>query len=170
MSDPTEVVVGVVALNGGQFVSKTRLQKTLFFLERCGLDTELEFDYYHFGPFSAELARAADDAADAGQLKTKVRPGFHEEPYVVYQTDLEPPDHLGRLGATDVRDLLGVLNRYSALELEVAATILYLRDNGYGDKAVLETMKRKPLKATENRVKRALQLLRDLGLEVDKSV
>lgn len=170
MSDPTEVVVGVVALNGGQFVSKTRLQKTLFFLERRGLDTELEFDYYHFGPFSAELARAADDAADAGQLKTKVRRGFHEEPYVVYQTDLEPPDHLGRLAATDVREMLGVLTRYSALELEVAATILYLRDIGYGDKAVLETMKRKPLKATKNRVDRALDLLRDLGLGADNLV
>ena len=166
MSDPIDVVVGLVALNGGQLVSKTRLQKTFYLLEQFGLGTGFEFDYYHFGPFSAELAGATDDAADMGRLTTEVRPGFHEEPYTVYQSENGPPDRLSRLAAAEVREKLDVLGRYSALELEVAATILYLRENGYGDNARAETMARKPLKATEERVERASQLIQDLGVGI----
>ena len=54
----------------------------------------------------------------------------------------------------------------SDIVLELAATILYLRnseDCSVSD-AVDETKARKPRKAKEVRIKKALQLLNDLGL------
>ena len=69
--DPVTLVVGLVALNGGQLVSKIRLQKTVYLLDACGLGSGLEFDYANFGPYSADLAQAADEALDSKCLARK---------------------------------------------------------------------------------------------------
>ena len=113
MISPDDVAVSIVALNDGELIGRTRLQKTAFLLERCGMDSGLEFDYRHYGPFSVDLARGCDDAEFDGRLKMVERPGSREMPYTVFTTKEPAPDHLGNISASDVRALIvqGILVR-----------------------------------------------------------
>jgi uncharacterized protein YwgA len=163
--DIDDVVVGVVALSGGRVVGKTRLQKEIYFLQRCGLNVGLDFDYHHFGPYSSELAQATDDAVAFERLNAENRQGYHEVPYTVYTTEEAAPKKLAGSSQGRIEEKLRVMKGYSALELEVAATIDYLREAGYGERAIAEAKTRKPLKATPDRIMRAMQLLRELGLQ-----
>lgn len=163
-SDLSDLVVGMVALNGGELVGKTRLQKTFFLLEECGMGGQADFDYHNFGPFSTEVAIATDEAVAADRLLSDEKPGFHEVPYTLYTTAEDSPEVLGNLTAKKATNKLKIMETYSALELEVASTIIYLRDIGYGDDAVEETKLRKPVKATDERVDRAWRLIHDLDL------
>ena len=164
MSDLSDIVVGVVALNDGQLVGKTRLQKTIFLLEACGLECGIDFDYHNFGPFSSDVAIAVDDARDMGLLRVDERYGYHAVPYAIFETEENAPQGLGNLSAATVRRILQDLSQYSALELEVAATVHYLRETEYGDDAIEEVKVRKPVKASRERLERSLQLLGGLGL------
>ena len=60
------------------------------------------------------------------------------------------------------QEKLKILDNFSGLELEVAATIDFLCREGYGDQAVAEVKRRKPVKASDERIKRAQELLRHL--------
>jgi uncharacterized protein YwgA len=166
MNDLRDVVADVVALNDGEMITKTRLQKTFYFLQVCGLfEDDLDFEYHYYGPFSFDIARAADDAEVQDKIRTSTRPGYHSEPYTVYSSTVREKPACRSFDADRAREKLDILRDYSGLELEVAATINYLRENGYGDDAVEETKRRKPVKASEKRVERAQELSRRLGLE-----
>lgn len=163
-SDLSDLVVGMVALNGGRLVSKIRLQKSVYLLDECGLESGLDFDYRYYGPFSAELAGAADDAADAARLSATPHPGLHEVPYTVFQTPEEPPERLGNLSESRARELLQIMEKNSAVVLELAATIAFLQRHGLADDPVEKLKHLKPLKATQGRLDKAQQLLRELGI------
>jgi len=164
MSDLSDLVADVVGLNGGEMVTKIRLQKTFYFLVACGLiEDDLDFEYRYYGPFSVVLARAADDAEAQSKLTSSTQPGFHSEPYTVYRRAVEAQPS-GSIDSARVGEKLAVMRNYSGLELEVAATIHFLRDNSYGEDAIAETKRRKPVKASEARVERAISLLRGLEL------
>ena len=167
LTDLTDLVIGMVALNGGQLVSKIRLQKTFYLLERCGLSSGLEFDYRYYGPFSAELARASDDAVAARRMHAQEQLGFHEVPYTVYNTPEEASEQIGELSAERAQKLLKIMSDNSAVVLELAATIVYFRERGYGDRTRAELKARKPLKATDDRIGKAQELLRRLGLRTE---
>jgi uncharacterized protein YwgA len=162
MISPDDVAVSIVALNDGELIGRTRLQKTAFLLERCGMGSGLEFDYRHYGPFSADLARGCDDAEFDGRLKMVERPGSREMPYTVFTTKEPAPDRLGNISAPDVRALLTAMRGCSDIVLEVAATIVYLRELG-GD-PIEEVKILKPHKATERRIFQAKELIRQLRL------
>lgn len=73
---------------------------------------------------------------------------------------------MGKLSAWKVRPLLESIGSVSDFVLELAATIQFLRvQGGIPDQAVEETKKRKALIAREERMERALSLLRELGLQ-----
>ncbi len=167
--DLSDLVVGVVALNGGQLVSKIRLQKTLYLLEECGLGSALDFDYRYYGPFSAELARAGDEAADSRRLEATEQHGFHEVPYTVYSTQEQPPPQLGELSADRAKELLIIMDGYTAVVLELATTISFLRRYGLADDPVEKMKRLKPLKATPDRLDKVTRLLREVGLEAAAS-
>jgi hypothetical protein len=166
MNDPIEMVAGLVALNDGELVGKVRLQKTFYLLDACGLQSGFDYDFHFYGPFSADLSRAADDGTALGRLNFEDKFGYHEVPYRVFQASHEAslPDRLGALSAAEVRENLELMARYSAAELEVAASIVFLRDNGYRDDPVAETRRRKPATATVNRIAKAQRLIAELGL------
>jgi uncharacterized protein len=162
MISPDDVAVSIVSFNGGQLIGRTRLQKTAFLLERCGMGSGLEFEYRHYGPFSVDLARGCDDADFDGRLAMVEKPGSREMPYTVFKTSELAPDHLGNISGPDVRALLTAMARYSDIVLEVAATIVYLRDLS-GD-PVEEVKILKPHKATDQRISQAKELIRQLRL------
>jgi hypothetical protein len=166
MNDPIEMVASLVALNDGVLVGKVRLQKTFYLLDACGLQSGFDYDFHFYGPFSADLSRAADDATALGRLKFEDRFGYHEVPYRVFQASHEAvlPDGLGALSAAEVRKNLELMASYSAAQLEVAASIIFLRENGYRGDPVAETRRRKPATATVDRIAKAQRLIAELGL------
>ena len=161
-----EIVVGIVALNGGRLVGKTRLQKTAYLLQRCGMNADIKFEYHNFGPFSVDIARACNDAAAEGVLDMTPTPGFHQVPYVVFETEKEPEEYLGDLPAERARELLEIMKPYSAIELEIGATIAFIdEESGAPIEVVRSAVEElKPAKATEERLKRAQELLEKLGI------
>ena len=170
--NPEDIVVGLVALNGGELVGRTRLQKQTYLLDRCGAEFGLAFTYHHYGPYSFELAGGCADAEAEKRVETEERPGRHGVPYAIFRSGKggAEPDRLGELSAGQARSLLGKMQGVSDIVLELAATIVFLRDEWpyYGKgktDAVEETVARKSLKATEKRIEEALGLLRVLGLE-----
>lgn len=162
-----DVIASVVALNGGKLVGKTRLQKVVFLLDHCGLKSGFEFDYHNFGPFSAELAEAADFARAEGRVRVRERPGFHEVPYSEFTTSEKAPKRVGGLDSKTVQLHLQKMEQFSAVELELAATIAYLKDFGVTTKQVDQVVEKlKPLKATAERLKKAHTLLKEIGANV----
>ncbi len=85
MNELDELLVQVVALAGGTVVGKTRLQKMMYLLDQCGLNSGCRYNYHHCGPFSAQIAEAAEDACELNLLRYEEKPGFHAVPYGVYQ-------------------------------------------------------------------------------------
>ncbi len=166
MSDSIDLVVGLVALNGGKLVGKTRLQKVAYLLDACGLKSGVDYEYHHFGPYSAEISSSADVAEILDRLSSEEKPGFHSVPYVTYLTDEAKPMHLGALSADEVGAKLSLMERYSAIVLELAATIHYLeKAEGYSpDGAQDEVKVRKSAKATDERLAKANELLGRLNL------
>ena len=171
-----EIVVGLVALNDKELVGRTRLQKTIYLLDRCGAEFGLPFEYYRYGPYSFEFVGGLNDALADERIEVEEKPGRHKVPYAIFRTDAERPRTLGNLPAERAVSLLGQMKYVSDFVLELAATIVFLRDEWhyYGknevsaaeatDAAVEETKRRKVLKATPERLDKALALLSDLGL------
>ena len=166
MTDPVGTIVGIIALNGGKLVGKTRLQKVMYLLDACGLDSGFEYDYHHFGPYSADVALAMDAAEMMSRVQSEEKPGFHSVPYVVYRTGEDGPKKIGEMNASDVVTKLSILESYSALVLELAATVCYLeREEGYTrEGAQREVVVRKAAKASKDRLDSANELLARLQL------
>jgi hypothetical protein len=61
------------------------------------------------------------------------------------------------------RKILSTLAKYSAVELELAATVDFLVKNGYASDPWMETKRRKATKLTEGRVSNARHLLNELA-------
>ena len=165
MMGQADYVSAIVRLAGGEIVGKTRLQKMAYLLQAKGSGfAGVDFDYHNFGPYSAELAFAADDAESLGLLAAEERPGYHSVPYTVFRST-ESATNLN-----DNKEMIGckadlkVMSTYSALVLELAATAVYLKRNGYAESFWKEVKKRKSLKATPQRMRLARKLLQQLGL------
>ncbi len=170
------IVSDLVALNGGKLIGRTRLQKQAYLLDRCGADFGLQFTYHHYGPYSFDLAAECNYALAEGQIEIEEKPGRHGVLYAIFRSakEVEQPKHLGKLYADKACSLLQRMDEASDIILELAATIVFLRDEWdyYGKEEigpVEETKARKPLKATGERIDKALDLLRDLDLWKEKS-
>jgi hypothetical protein len=107
-----------------------------------------------------------DVAEMMGRVQSEEKPGFHSVPYVVYRTDDEQPTKIGEMKASDIGAKLSILESYSALVLELAATVFYLeQEEGYSrDGAQKEVVVRKAAKASKDRLDSANELLAKLKL------
>lgn len=167
MKDLAEKLADVIAQNGGEIVGRTRLQKVFYLLEARGIGFGLAFDYHHYGPYSEELALAADDAQAMGYLRTEQRQGFHEVPYTVFKVtvNVQPQDKEDATGTLRAK-YLKIMEGYSALVLELAATVVFLKDHGYPDSHWMELKRRKGTKVTDRRLEQVKRLLTELDMPV----
>ena len=164
----SDIVVDLIALHDGEIVGRTRLQKEAYLLHRCGANLDLSFIYHHYGPYSFVLVDGLIDARADGRIEIEERLGSYGIRYAIFRSKGShgSGERLGDLPATSVRSLLEKMHEVSDIVLELAATIVFLReDGGYEHDAMEETKARKPLKATRDRMEQALVLLRKLGLE-----
>lgn len=152
-------VSDVVSLNDGVLVGRTRLQKSVYFLEAFEAGCGYEFDYHHYGPYCDELAADTDDAVALGELSFEWKKGGTVQPYAVYKS--AATQAAGDAVADKRRAILKVLGNYDALTLELAATADFLRRAGQEDPWA-ETKRRKPAKSSPERFARAQKLLSDL--------
>ena len=123
----------------------------------------LDFDYHNYGPFSAELAFASEDAEDFDLLEMAEYVGRYSIPYTIFRTTETLPE-IDDLETDRIKDALAKMQKASSVVLELAATAVYFQKAGYGKESWQEVQTRKPLKATEVRIESAQQLLAELGL------
>lgn len=146
----TAVVANIVRDAGGQVVGRTKLQKLTYLLVASGLEAELPFFYKHYGPYSEAIASAAREAHLLGLLKEKEDSTSWGGFYSTYSVDGVAGDDVlpARL------DLARIANSADAVELELAATALFLAKEGL-DNPWAETERRKPEKAANGRLEKA---------------
>jgi uncharacterized protein len=160
MANPGDVA-RVVQLNGRRLIGKTRLQKSVYFLEALGVGFGFEFEYHHYGPYSEELAQFTDDARVLGLLKEDWHTSQDGAEYAVFSDT-----GAWQAGEKSIdqkrRETLTLLKEYSAVELELAATAHFFQQKGDTDRAWAETRERKASKISDSRVARAKTLLAEL--------
>jgi len=143
---------------GGRLVGRTRLQKLAYLLEVSGLGDGYSFEYRRFGPYSEELFNATRDACLLSLLDEAENPTPWGGTVSIYSVPAGPvlaePDdeaHAAR------RNLAHVAARADSIELELAATALFLHQQGER-RPWFETARRKPDKADGDRLARAIEL------------
>jgi uncharacterized protein YwgA len=151
-------VADIVRDAGGCIVGRTRLQKIAYLLSVAGLEDGLPFAYKHYGPYSEDLAAAARDARLLGLLKETEQQASWGGMYSTYVVN-EPESS----SVPNARRRLAVeASAADAIELELAATAVFLAKEGYDDPWG-ETERRKPEKTANDRINRARALYRTLS-------
>lgn len=160
-------VPSLVVAAGGELVGKIRLQKVVYLLDQIGMNSGFSYEYYHYGPYSADLAEQVDDDVVFGRLNADQRRRQGDGvPYVAYSANTagEGESLNARLSNERIQEALTQMQERSATVLELAATIHWL--------AVVEELpdwndelvRRKGAKTRNGRDRQALELLSALGL------
>lgn len=159
LRDPYRAAVRIVQDAGGELVGRTRLQKIAYLLSLAGFSEDFSFEYRHYGPFSEELAQAIEIAAILGPVKEEEKKADWGGRYSVYTLR----DDVVVDQKDDTRSaFVQKAKRINAIELELAATAAYLFvAEGFDAKSKVnpwhETRRRKPNKAAEGRLERAVE-------------
>lgn len=162
--DRLSPVAQVIRDAGGEIVGRTKLQKTVYLLTLAGFEERFQFGYKHYGPFSEQLADAADLAAAFDLISERQQKAVWGGTYSVYTA----PG--GGSSAQPGRTLLAQeAARSDAVLLELAATAAYLADEGK-PQPWIETARRKPDKAADGRLDRAKDLYARLRTASDNAL
>lgn len=167
---PHVVAAQIVQDAGGELVGRTRLQKIAFLMQLAGFDDTFQFEYRHYGPYSEELSQAMDIAVLLGPVLERECIAEWGGRYSIYSLR-EAVTGVDRDG--DRAQFVQKAKRIDAVELELAATAAYLHVvEGIG-KAIkgnpwAETARRKPSKAANGRITKAMQAYQEL-LRVETS-
>jgi uncharacterized protein len=143
------------------------LQKVVYLLDQMGLRSGFSYEYFHYGPYSEDLAEQVEDDVVFGRLDADQRRRLSDGvPYVAYRA-VTPGDGEAlemHMSAGRVQTALIEMQRRSATVLELAATIHWLAIvEGISDWTA-ELVRRKGAKINNGRDQKALELLRALGL------
>lgn len=167
MPELDQLVVGTVALAGGELVGRIRLQKVVYLLDQLGMNSGAPFEYHHYGPYSEAISDAVTDAKFWGHISEAVRfRGADGAPYSSFKTEPETPEpaQLGDLGAEDAKKYLAKFTGCTSTVLELAATVHWLAFVEQVPNWRAEIEVRKSGKTSNGRLAKALALLGDLNL------
>lgn len=160
-------VPSLVVAAGGEIVGKIRLQKVVYLLDQLGLNSGFSYEYFHYGPYSEDLAERVEDDVVFGHLHADQRRRLSDGvPYIAYSATApgegdKPEAHLP---ADRIRTALAEMQRRSATVLELAATIHWLAVIEDVPDWKAELVRRKGAKTHNDRDQQAVELLRTLGL------
>jgi uncharacterized protein YwgA len=149
---------GIVRDAGGLIVGRTRFQKIAYLLSVAGLEDGLRFVYKHYGPYCEELAGAAREASLLGLLTETEQQASWGGTYSTYSVTETPGPSISAARRHLATDAAAA----DAIELELAATAVFLAKEGYRD-PWKETARRKPEKAENGRLEKAHELYRKLS-------
>lgn len=165
---PMDFAVAAISASRGKIVGKTRLQKTVYLLQKLCKEEAYSFEYHYFGPYSAELANDIEMMSCMGVVRTSERHGYHSMPYVVYETEESTATTVFGDNLASVKKWLRELEAVNAIVLELAATWIFLKDeDGMGRTEIEEALRSlKPTKASKDGLRQAASVLRRIGLSV----
>ena len=171
MIEHEEHVAAIVAAAGGRLVSRIRLQKIAYLLDRLGMDSGFTYQYYHYGPYSRDLDSAVLDAEAFGYVSETFE---HRQSdgarYSVFKLEKEPEsDVFGRLREADAKQIVRSLAASNVTVLELAATAHWLATEEMVPDWRAEIVRRKGAKTESGRLDKALELLKGLGLPPSSS-
>ncbi|PKQ09644.1 MAG: hypothetical protein CVT73_01560 [Alphaproteobacteria bacterium HGW-Alphaproteobacteria-12] len=143
---------------------KKRLQKLVHLASLLEPRLNVNFRIHHYGPFSAELANAADYLSLMGKIREDLSPvGI----YGTFKSVYSAPEDIEINSRFKGRPLEAIkkIDAYSTVDLEVASTIAFFVSKGFDRKdALKKTKELKPTKSTPAVLKRAEQVLTVVGL------
>jgi hypothetical protein len=151
--DYAREAAAIVRDAGGRIVGRTKLQKIGFFLEVAGLGGGFPFQYKHYGPYSEQLAFGAQHAAALRLISENETLSGWGGTYSTFISNVPQDARIDSARTRLARELVSA----DPIELELAATALFLRRDGFADPWT-ETERRKPEKASGGRLQRAKQL------------
>lgn len=170
MDDMRSLVSAVMRAADGTIVGRIRMQKIFYLLEQLGLGAGLSFSYYHYGPFSRDLSDAIDrlTTEESGVVNEVVQP-MENGSYSVFKevkggnTD-GAVEWVGNIPFDRARRLITLMKTPPSTVIELAATIHWLRHVEEVGDWQKEIRIRKPLKATDERIAAAENLLAEIDL------
>jgi uncharacterized protein len=162
--DAEALVLSLLEASPGREVAgRKRLQKLAFFASRLGVPTSARFFLYDYGPFSAEVASAIAMLPLIGEIDETDRE-LNDTRFVnVYSLngDSEVPERLPQ----SVAEQISKLHRFTTIELEVASTILFYKEQGVSwSEAFDATRELKPSKTAPTIIANAKKALAEVDL------
>lgn len=168
MIEPEDRVAAVVSAAGGTLVSRVRLQKTVYLLDRLGLHSGFDFEYHHYGPYSRDLDVATSDAKALGVVQENIAhrasDGASYSVFTLGEHGAPKPEALGALSQAEAERVARKFAGTHVTVLELAATVDWLWRYEERQDWQAEIARRKPMKVGSGRLDRAVELLRELHL------
>lgn len=148
-----DLVAQLIQAAGGEIVGRTKLQKIIYLLNLSGSFPGLSFEYRHYGPYSDDLTDALRSAKAFGLISEDEKVAGWGGRYSIFRSlsgqslpspnrfELEPLSSFVRKAAS-----------IGSIELELAATAAFLKAAEGIENPWVETAKRKPEKASPERL------------------
>ncbi len=167
MKSHKDIVYAVVnAAPGHKLASRVRLQKTVYLLQALGFNNNLQFQYYHFGPYSRELDVALAEAHESNLVcESQARRQSDGATYSLFEA--RPNNKhvsFGKLTQQRAQELIAKFTTTNVTVLELAATAHWLNNAEKIADWHTEIVRRKGVKTENGRLERAIELLTELEL------
>jgi uncharacterized protein YwgA len=171
MIEHEERVAAIIAAAGGKLASRIRLQKIAYLLDRLGMESGFGYQYHHYGPYSRDLDNAILDAEAFGYIVEEFGHRHSDGArYSIFSLKKGPQSNVfGRLEASRAKRIVHDLAASNVTVLELAATAHWLAAEEKVPDWREEIVRRKGPKTENNRLDKALELLRELGLPPARS-
>src|SRR5215471_18495342 len=109
-----QAVKEIVDAAGGRVTGRTRLQKSTYFLEAARVGYGFDFSYHYYGPYSEDLAEAANYAKALDLIDVRWDTSQTGLPYAVYVSN--PPPVARHEGDAERRaEILHIVDQYDAI-------------------------------------------------------
>jgi len=166
MKSHKDIVYAVVnAAPGHKLASRVRLQKTVYLLKVLGFDDSLQFQYYHFGPYSRDLDLALTEAHESNLVReSQAKRQSDGATYSLFEA--VPANKHVNFGKLQKRaeELIAKFATTNVTVLELAATAHWLKNAEKITDWHTEIVRRKGVKTENGRLERAIELLTELEL------
>ena len=151
-------------LPGKEVIGRKRLQKLAYFALNLGAPAQVKFFLYDFGPFSAEVASAAQMLTLLGEIGEDDTLLPNKKRFVKSYKLRDDSTVKERL-PIQVSEHIAKLLPYSTVELEIASTILFFHNKGLSWANALDATKElKPAKSVPQVISKAKEALAAVGL------
>jgi uncharacterized protein YwgA len=152
----------IAAHEGRRVVGRTRVQKTMKLLQRLSLPTDYLYTIFFYGLYSEGVFHDLRLLTELGLIREEERAAQEGgSPYFILQANAEAE----MAEVVRWRSAIERMERADLVVLELAATYDAFREMGSDHTEGLARLRhKKAAKWTEERERRALELLRQLGL------
>ncbi|MCB9960119.1 MAG: hypothetical protein H6843_16095 [Rhodospirillaceae bacterium] len=166
MADARTLLAGMFRAAEGTIVGRIRLQKIAYLIQEKSRGDDLWFTYYHYGPYSRELAEELDRSVVLEEVDEGFRETGYGSTYSVFEWKGQLPhiENVGAMPLAEAQKLISRLKNKPSVILELAATIHWLKTKEKVADWRKELKIRKTLKATDPNIERAESILREIQL------